>query len=444
VSALEVVPLGGLPEIRPGDDLARLLLEAVVAAGRQLAGGDVLALTSKVVAKAEGRVVPLPADAAGRERVRREAVAAETVRVVARRGPTVIAETRHGLVGANALIDASNAGGDALVLLPEDPDASAARLRAALAELSGHDVAVVITDTLGRPWRRGQTDVAVGMAGMGALEDYRGRLDADGHVLEVTEVAVPDEVAAAADLVKRKLARVPAALLRGVPRPAGDGSARDLVRSPAEDLFRTGSSALDLVEFLESRRTRRRFLPDPVELAAVERAVLAATTAPFPHHSRPFRVVVVGSGEGRKRYLAKMEAAWREDLAGDGTPAAVIERRVARSWALLGSAPVVLVPCLVGDERHRYPDGRRQAAEAAMFELAAGGAVQTLLLALHAQGLGAAWISSSLFCQEIATRALDLPTGWQPLGSIAAGHPDPGDQPRPRIPLDAGDLILRR
>src|SRR6266487_475512 len=190
VSPLEVVPLPGLPEIRPGDELAPLLLEAVHAAGLRLADGDVLAVTSKVVAKAEGRLVPLPAAEAERERVRGEVVAAETVRVVARRGAMVIAETRHGLVGANALIDESNAGGDALVLLPEDPDASAARLRAALASLDGHDVAVVVTDTLGRPWRRGQTDVAVGMAGMGALEDYRGRLDGDGRVLEVTEVAV--------------------------------------------------------------------------------------------------------------------------------------------------------------------------------------------------------------------------------------------------------------
>ena len=444
MSGLEVVALAGLPEIRPGDDLTRLLLQAVRAAGLQLADGDVLALTSKVVAKAEGRLIPLPADPAGRERVHSEAVAAETVRVVARRGPTVIAETRHGLIGANALIDASNAGGDALVLLPEDPDGSAARLRAALADLDGHDVAVVITDTLGRPWRRGQTDVAVGLAGMGALENYRGRRDADGRALQVTEVAVPDEVAAAADLVKRKLDRVPAALLRGVPRPAGEGRAQDLVRPPAEDLFRIGSSALDLVAFLDGRRTRRRFLPDPVEPAAVERAVLAAMTAPFPPHTRPFRVVAVSSGGGRKRYLAEMEAAWREDLAGDGTPAELIERRVARSWALLGSAPVLLVPCLVEGDQQFYPDERRRAAEAAMFELAAGGAVQTLLLALHAQGLGGAWISSSLFCPEVAARALDLPEGWRPLGSVAAGHPDPADQPHPRPPLHADDLFLRR
>jgi coenzyme F420-0:L-glutamate ligase/coenzyme F420-1:gamma-L-glutamate ligase len=139
-----------------------------------------------------------------------------------------------------------------------------------------------------------------------------------------------------------------------------------------------------------------------------------------------------------------MEAAWRQDLAGDGTPAAVVERRMARSWALLGSAPVLLVPCLAPGGRHDYPDERRRAAEAAMFELAAGGAVQTLLLALHAQGLGGAWISSSLFCQGVAAMALDLPDGWLPLGSVAAGHPDPGGRPRPRPPLDAADLILRR
>jgi coenzyme F420-0:L-glutamate ligase/coenzyme F420-1:gamma-L-glutamate ligase len=444
MNELRIVPLAGLPEIRPGDQLAPLLLRAVRAAGHELADGDVLAVTSKVVAKAEGRVVPLPHAEVERERVHREVVAAETVRVIARRGTMVITETKQGVVGANALIDESNAGGDVLVLLPEDPDASAARLRQALADLDGHDVAVVVTDTLGRPWRRGQTDVAVGVAGMGALEDYRGRLDADGRMLEVTEVAVPDEVAAAADLVKRKLSRVPAALLRGVPRPSGDGRARDLVRPAAEDLFRTGSGAEDLVAFLEGRRTRRRFLPDPVAPEAVDRAVRAAMTAPFPHHTRPFRVVALESAAARSRYLEEMEAAWRRDLGGDDTRAEVVDRRVARSWALLGEAPLLLVPCLAPGGRHDYPDARRAAAEAAMFELAAGGAVQTLLLALHAQGLGGAWISSSLFCQEVAARALDLPDGWLPLGSVAAGHPDPDDQPRPRPPLALDELLLRR
>ena len=276
---LLVVPLGGMPEIGEGDDLARLLLAAVREAGLELADGDVLAVTSKVVAKAEGRTVPLPADPAARERVVAETVAAETARVVARRGRLVIAETRTGLVGANALVDASNAGGDRLVLLPADPDASAARLRAAIEELDGHDVAVVVTDTLGRPWRLGQTDVAVGLAGMAALDDWRGRADGDGRLLEVTEVAVADEVAAAADLVKGKASRVPAALLRGVPRPKGDGTARDLVRPPAEDLFRTAGTAEDLLAFLEGGPPLAGLAPHPLD---------PAVARPGPRH-RPDR-----------------------------------------------------------------------------------------------------------------------------------------------------------
>jgi coenzyme F420-0:L-glutamate ligase/coenzyme F420-1:gamma-L-glutamate ligase len=445
--ALAAYALPGLPEVRPGDDLAALLLEGVRAAGLELADGDVLAVTSKVVAKAEGRMVPLPADPEERERVRQQTIAAETLRVVARRGKLVIAETRHGLVGANALVDNSNAGGDALLPLPLDPDASAAGLRARLRALSGgRNIAVVVTDTLGRPWRLGVTDVAVGLAGMGALEDYRGRPDHHGRPLEVTEVAAADEIAAAADLVKGKLNRTPAALLRGLRLPEGEGRARDLARPAADDLFRSGSSAEDLVAFLEGRRTRRRFLPDPVDPTAIENATLAAITAPFPHHTRPFRVVEVAPGAGRTRYLSAMEAAWRQDLGGDGTPAGVIERRIARSRELLGSAPVLLVPCLVAGGRHDYPDSRRQAAEAAMFALAAGAAVQNLLLALHAQGLGGAWISSSLFCQQVAALALELPEGegWQPLGSVAAGHPHPADQPRPRPPADVAQVLLRR
>jgi coenzyme F420-0:L-glutamate ligase/coenzyme F420-1:gamma-L-glutamate ligase len=204
VSSLIVVPLPGMPEVRPGDDLARLLLAAVGEAGLELADGDVLAVTSKVVAKAEGRLVPLPADPEGRERVLRETVEAETARVVARRGRLVIAETRHGLVGANALVDASNTGGDRLVLLPVDPDASAARLRAAIEAVDGHDVAVVVTDTLGRPWRLGQTDVAVGLAGMGGLEDWRGRPDGAGRLGEEPLVAVPVVVPASEVLWKSK------------------------------------------------------------------------------------------------------------------------------------------------------------------------------------------------------------------------------------------------
>jgi coenzyme F420-0:L-glutamate ligase/coenzyme F420-1:gamma-L-glutamate ligase len=371
VSPLLVAPLEGIPEVRPGDDLARLLLEAVGRAGLELADGDVLAVTSKVVAKAEGRLVPLPADPAARERVLAETVAAETARVVARRGRLVIAETRHGLVGANALVDASNAGGDRLVLLPADPDASAARLRAALAELDGHDVAVVVTDTLGRPWRLGQTDVAVGLAGMAALDDWRGRADGDGRLLEVTEVAVADEVAAAADLVKGKASRVPAALLRGVPRPKGDGTARDLVHPPADDLFRTAGTAEDLLAFLEGAPPPAAFLPDPVDAALLDRAIAAARAVPLPGGAR-LQVVPVP----------------------------------AEARAALAAAPALLACYL----EPPLPAG---------VELAAGGAVRTLLLALHALGVAARFEPAGPALGE----ALALDPAARPLGLVAAGRP---------------------
>jgi coenzyme F420-0:L-glutamate ligase/coenzyme F420-1:gamma-L-glutamate ligase len=236
---VQIVPLPGLPEVRQGDDLAALLAGAVAAAGLALADGDELAVTSKVVAKAEGRVVQLPADPAGRAAAHRAAVAAETVRVVARRGELVIAETRHGVVAANALVDASNSGGDALVLSPADPDASAAALRARLGELTGADVAVVVTDTLGRPWRVGQTDVAIGLAGMGAVDDRRGQPDADGRTMRATVVAVADEICSAAELAAGKTSRQPVVLVRGAPLPEGEGSiGRDVVMPPEMDLFR--------------------------------------------------------------------------------------------------------------------------------------------------------------------------------------------------------------
>jgi coenzyme F420-0:L-glutamate ligase / coenzyme F420-1:gamma-L-glutamate ligase len=405
-ATLMVVPLAGLPEVRPGDDLAGLLLDAVRAAGLELADGDVLAVTSKVVAKAEGRLVPLPADPAERERVHREAVAAETVRVVARRDRLVIAETRQGLVGANALVDASNAGGDALVLLPRDPDAAAARLRAAIEALDGHEVAVVITDTLGRPWRLGQTDVAVGLAGMGALEDWRGRPDADGRLLEVTEVAVADEVAAAADLVKGKASRVPAALLRGVPRPKGDGKARDLVRPPAEDLFRTAGTAEDLLAFLEAPAPPAGFLPDPVEPAAWRRAAAAAGTVALPGGAR-LRVVEAATAAARARLLAAVAAA------GGASP------------ALLAGAPLLLVPCLAPSGRA----GSREASAAVGLELAAGGALATMLLGLHAQSLQAVFVPAGRHAQDELAAALALAAGWRPLGALAAGHADPAALP---------------
>jgi coenzyme F420-0:L-glutamate ligase / coenzyme F420-1:gamma-L-glutamate ligase len=229
VNELRITPLVGIPEVRPGDDLARLVGDALERAGG-LVEGDVLAVAHKVVSKAEGRVERVDDEQAV---IRREARA-----IRRQRGELVIAETPHGFVCASAGVDRSNAP-DAgwLVLLPEDPDASAHGLRAALAGRFGVAPAVVLSDSFGRAWRQGTTDVAIGVAGLAPLLDLRGTADAAGRTLASTVIAVADELAAAAELVMGKATGVPAARIRGYPAPPGEGSARELVMPRERDLF---------------------------------------------------------------------------------------------------------------------------------------------------------------------------------------------------------------
>ena len=240
-NGLAIYPVTGLGDVRPGDDLARLIAEAAP----WLVDGDVLVVTSKIVSKAEGNLVPVPPeDGPERDAARDSVLAAETARVVATRGPTRIVATRHGYVMAAAGIDASNVDPDHLVLLPKDPDASARALRAALRERFGRDVVVIISDTMGRPWRNGLTDVALGVAGIDAIRDYRGERDAYGNELQITLMSPADELAGAAELVKGKHDQVPVAVVRGlraVATPDGAGAAV-LVRPADMDMFSLGTA----------------------------------------------------------------------------------------------------------------------------------------------------------------------------------------------------------
>lgn len=249
VPEMRVIGLTGLPEVKVGDDLLALIAEAAARQGTPIEAGDVVVVTQKVVSKAEGRVVALDsvkpspeaerlARETGKDPRLAELILRESVRIVRQREGTLITETRHGFVCANAGIDASNVGEGYVSLLPEDPDRSAAAIRDGIREGAGLEVAVVISDTFGRPWREGHTNVAVGIAGMAPFVDYVGEKDPHGYELRVSSLAVADELAAAAELVMGKLSRVPVAIVRGYPYPPGCGTARDMVRPPERDLFR--------------------------------------------------------------------------------------------------------------------------------------------------------------------------------------------------------------
>ncbi|HEX6946808.1 MAG TPA: coenzyme F420-0:L-glutamate ligase [Acidimicrobiia bacterium] len=230
---LEVHPLRGIGRVGRGDDVAALLIAPL--APLEPRAGDVVVVTHKIVSKAEGAVRQIEGD---EEEFKKRLVESEAVSIIRRRGDLIIAETRHGFICANAGVDRSNAEPGTMILLPEDPDRSAHRIRIRLEREFGTGLAVIISDTFGRPWRRGLTDVAIGISGMPAILDLRGSTDWLGRPLEVTEVAVADEIAAAADLVMGKASGIPAALVRGLAVPPGEGRARDLVRPVDEDLFR--------------------------------------------------------------------------------------------------------------------------------------------------------------------------------------------------------------
>ncbi|MCX4652761.1 coenzyme F420-0:L-glutamate ligase [Streptomyces microflavus] len=433
--SFRVWALGGIPEVRAGDDLAKL----IAGAEQGLVDGDVLLVTSKIVSKAEGRIV----EAADRE----AAIDAETVRVVARRGTLRIVENRQGLVMAAAGVDASNTPAGTVLLLPEDPDASARAIRDGLRDTLGVEIGVVVTDTFGRPWRNGLTDVAIGAAGVRALDDLRGGTDAYGNPLSATVVATADELAAAGDLVKGKAAGLPVAVVRGLPHVVSPGAgdeddpgARALVRGAADDMFRLGTSEA-VREAVTLRRTVREFSDEPVDPGAVRRAVAAAVTAPAPHHTTPWRFVLLESAQSRTRLLDAMRDAWIEDLRRDGKSEESIAKRVRRG-DVLRNAPYLAVPCLVMDGSHTYGDVRRDTAEREMFVVAAGAGVQNFLVALAGERLGSAWVSSTMFCRSVVREVLALPESWDPLGAVAVGHAV--GVARERAVRDAEDFLTVR
>lgn len=427
----------------PGDDLDQLVLDAITTAqwpdgSVGIRDGDVVVVTSKIVAKAEGNIV----EAASRD----EVIDREATRIVATkttpRGITKIVQTHHGLVLAAAGVDASNTDLGTVVLLPEDSDRSADRLREHIAQNANATIAVVVTDTMGRPWRLGVSDVAIGASGLIVLDDFSRRVDEFGNTLEMTVVAVADEIAAAADLATGKLGGAPVAIVRGLDAyvTSTEQRARDVIRPLDEDLFPLGTAEA-MIEGAKSaiarRRTIRHFTDESVDPHAIEQAIADAVLAPAPHHSEPFRFIVLRDDDPRQhakrlQVLDAMRDAWIADLAGiDGKPADEIDRRVARG-NIVRTAPVVIIPIVELDAgAHTYPDARRNAAERDLFMVAGGAAVQNLMIRLAAEGIGSAWISSTMFAPEVVREQFGLTAGAMPLGAVAVGHPAQPAKDRP-------------
>src|SRR2546423_1567915 len=396
-----------MPEVGPGDDIAALIDAALTGSGLGLRDGDILCVTSKILSKAEGRLV--------RADDREAAIDAEMVRLVARRGPTRIVQTRHGFVMAAAGVDASNTPAGTVLLLPVDPDRSARELASALRTRFGVVVGVIVTDTFGRPWREGQTDVAIGCAYIDALVDYRGATDAFGNELQVTAAAIVDELAGAGEVVKGKADGVPVAVIRGlaelVSAEPGQG-VRPLIRSAENDMFSLGTSEA-MREAVLRRRETDTFASEAVSGDAVRRAVAAAVTAPSPSRSPSPSPSAEGSEPWR---FVRLESQTPRKAFANALAVPVLER-----------APYLVVPCRVSE------------ADTEFAIASLGAAVENFLVALSAEGLGAAWVSAD---SAAIRNLLELSPEWQPLGVIALGKPAETLPQQP--PRDPGPFITVR
>ena len=442
--------LAGVPLVKPGDDLVAVILAALSVSNEVLHDDDVIVLAQKIVSKAQNRCVSLrsvtPSQEA--ERLAREVnkdarlvelILQQSTEVVRHRCDVLVVAHKLGFVTANAGIDRSNvkqnADDDVALLLPEDPDGTCAELRAALRARTGADVAVIINDSHGRAFRKGTVGVAIGSSGLAALLDLRDAPDLYQRRLQSTEVALADEIAAAASLLMGQADEGrPIVLGRGIRNAHGKGAAADLLRPKELDLFRAPSSPT-ITELIASRRSIRRYMLRPIADRIIEQILEAALAAPSAHNRQPWRFAVLRSSKDKERLAEAMANRLREDRTRDGDPVEQIERDATRSISRIMSAPAAILVCLTMEDMDTYPDARRTDAEYQMAVQGTAMAIQNVLLAAHAGGLGASIMCAPLFCPDTVRAALPLPENWEPQALVTIGYPADAGKPFRRRPL---------
>ncbi|HWP26714.1 MAG TPA: coenzyme F420-0:L-glutamate ligase [Xanthobacteraceae bacterium] len=460
-----LIALPGIPLVKPGDDLAEMIAAALRAADERLQDGDVLVVAQKIVSKAEGRLVHLatvqPSAHAqelslvcGKDPRLVELILRESTEVVRCRRNVLIVLHRLGFVTANAGIDLSNveqadSQDSTALLLPEDPDASCATLRARLRSITGADVAVVMNDSHGRAFRNGTAGVAIGASGLAALVDRRGEPDLFGRLLQTTEVGLADEIAAAASMLMGQAREGrPVVLIRGLFFRRADGSAKELIRPKEQDLFLTAAptpAANDrsVEQFIRSRRSIRHYSPQPVPEAVVEGILESAMCAPSAHNRQPWRFAVIYDAPTKRELALRMGERLRADRTADGDPAEVIAKDVERSYLRIANAPVVILVCLSMQEMDVYPDERRNACERQMAVQSTAMAAQNILLSAHAAKLGASTMCAPLFCPETVRAVLGLAPDWEPQMLITLGYPAGEPKPARRRSLSEAMRVVK-
>jgi coenzyme F420-0:L-glutamate ligase/coenzyme F420-1:gamma-L-glutamate ligase len=445
---VRLIALAGVPLVKAGDDLAHIIVTALAASRDTLRDGDVLVLAQKIVSKAQGRgiklsgVDPSPearelANAVNKDPRVVELVLRESSEVVRHHRDVLIVAHRLGFVAANAGIDMSNVehetGDDVALLLPEDPDGTCRDLRTKLKALTGADIGIVINDSHGRAFRNGIVGVAIGVSGIPALVDCRGAPDLFGRRLSSTDVALADEIAAAASLLMGQGDEGrPLVIARGIAMARRDGSAAELMRPKQRDLFRQPAGEA----LLRGRRSIRRYLPQPVPRESLDAILETATYAPSAHNRQPWRFALVQEDATKERLARAMGERLRADRLRDSDAAEIVEADVARSFSRITSAPALVIVCLTMEDMDKYPDARRSAAEHQMAVQSTAIAMQTLLLAAHNAGLGASTMCGPLFCPDTVVSALGLPAHWEPQALVTLGYPAARGKPFRRRPLD--------